>query len=106
MKYQNLNDLEAKEMVPGMKARFVHSDKMTLAFWDISAESALPEHSHPHEQMMYVMEGECDFIVDGETRRVGPGSVVVIPPHAVHSSKPLKACRVLDVFHPVREDYR
>ena len=58
------------------------------------------------EQVMYVIEGACDFTVDGETRRVGPGGVVVIPPHAVHSSQPLKACRVLDVFHPVREDYR
>lgn len=106
MDYQNLNDIEAREMVPGMKARFVHSKNMTFAFWDISAESALPEHSHPHEQVMYVIEGECDFTVDGETQRVGPGGVVVIPPHSVHSSKPLKACRVLDVFHPVREDYR
>lgn len=58
------------------------------------------------EQVMYVIEGACDFTVDGETQRVGPGGVVVIPPHAVHSSQPLKACRVLDVFHPVREDYR
>ena len=106
MDYQNLNDIEPREMVPGMKARFIHSNNMTFAFWDISAESALPEHSHPHEKVMYVMEGECDFTVDGETQRVGPGSVVIIPPHAVHSSKPLKACRVLDVFHPVREDYR
>ena len=106
MDYRNLNEIEAREMVPGMKARFVHSSNMTFAFWDISAESSLPEYSHPHEQVMYVMEGECDFTVNGETQRVGPGGVVVIPPHAVHSSQPLKECRVLDVFHPVREDYR
>ena len=106
MNYRNLSEIEAREMVPSMKARFVHSDKMTFAFWDISVESSLPEHSHPHEQVMYVMEGEFDFTVDGETKRVGPGGVVVISPNAVHSSQPLKACRVLDVFHPVREDYR
>lgn len=106
MDYQNLKEMEAREMVPGMKARFIHSGAMTFAFWDIAAESTLPEHSHPHEQVMYVMEGECNFTVNGETRRVGPGGVVVIPPHAVHSSQPLKECRVLDVFHPVREDYR
>ena len=65
--YHNLKEIEVREMVPGMKARFVHSDKMTFAFWDISADSALPEHSQPHEQVMYVIEGECDFTVDGET---------------------------------------
>ena len=53
-----------------------------------------------------VMEGECDFTVNGETQRVDSGGVVIIPAHAVHSSKPLKECRVLDVFHPLREDYR
>ena len=106
MDYQNLNDIETKEMVPGMKARFIHSKNMTFAFWDISAESALPEHSHPHEQVMYVMEGECDFTVDGETQRVGPGGVVIIPPHAVHSGQAITESSILDVFCPVREDYK
>jgi quercetin dioxygenase-like cupin family protein len=41
-----------------------------------------------------------------EEKRLGPGSVVIIPPHAVHSGKSVTRSRVIDVFYPIREDYR
>ncbi len=106
MDFFNLDQMDAKELVPGMKARFIHSEKMTFAYWDIAAGASLPEHSHPHEQVANVIEGEFSLTVNGETKTLGPGSVVIIPPHATHSGKALRKSRVLDVFHPVREDYR
>ena len=106
MDYQNVNEMEPKELFAGMKARFIHSDNMTFAYWDIAAGSSLPEHSHPHEQVVNVIEGEFDLTVNGETKNVRPGSVVVIPSNATHSANCLQNGRVLDVFHPVREDYR
>jgi quercetin dioxygenase-like cupin family protein len=106
MDYKNVHEMETKEPIPGMKARFLHSDSMTFAYWEIAEGAELPEHAHSHEQVLHVFEGEFDFTVDGETKRIGPGSVVVIPSNAVHSSKSLKKGWVLDVFHPVREDYK
>jgi quercetin dioxygenase-like cupin family protein len=106
MDYQNVNEMKPKELFAGMNARFIHSESMTFAYWDIAAGSSLPEHSHPHEQVLNVIDGEFDFTLDGETRHLKPGSVVVIPPNAVHSSECLKKGWVLDVFHPVREDFR
>ena len=106
MDHQNIYEMASKEMVPGMKARFIHSDNMTMAYWEIAAGSSLPEHSHPHEQVVNVIEGEFDFSVNGETKTIKKGCVVVIPPNASHTSKCLKSGLVLDVFHPVREDYR
>jgi quercetin dioxygenase-like cupin family protein len=66
----------------------------------------LPEHSHPHGQVTNVLKGEFELTVDGESKRLGPGSVVIIPPNAVHSGKALAKSRVIDVFYPIREDYR
>jgi quercetin dioxygenase-like cupin family protein len=43
--------------------------------------------------------------VNGVTQILGPGSVGIIPPNAVHSGRALTDCRILDVFSPVREDY-
>jgi hypothetical protein len=40
----------------------------------------------------------------GKTIKIG--SVVVVPPNASHTSKCIKSGLVLDVFHPVRKDYR
>lgn len=106
MAYIDLSELETREMVPGFHGRFVHTDNMTFVYWDIKAGSTLPEHSHPHEQVVNVLEGELEFTVDGDVRKMKPGQVAVVPGEAMHSAKGITDCRVIDVFYPVREDYR
>jgi len=106
MLFTDLADIAPREILPGTTARFVHSGQMTFAYWTFEPGIRLPEHAHPHEQVTNMLEGEFDLTVDGETRRLGPGSVVVIPPDATHAGRAVTACRILDVFHPVREDYR
>jgi quercetin dioxygenase-like cupin family protein len=106
MAYLNLKDCAEKEPVPGYRARFVHSDNMTLAFWTIAAGAALPDHAHPHEQVANVIEGEFEFTLEGETRVIRPGDVVVIPGNARHSGKAITPCRIIDVFYPIRQDYK
>ena len=106
MFYLTLADLAQKEPLPGYKVRFVHTDHVTLAYWEIEAGAKLPEHAHPHEQVGTMLEGTYEFTIGGETKQVNPGEVAVIPTNVPHSGKAVTDCRVLDVFHPVREDYR
>ncbi len=101
----DLSDIPERELVPGYRVRFVHSQSMTLAFWSVDAGAALPAHSHPHEQVAQVLEGRFELEVDGELLCLGPGQVVVIPGGVPHAGRALTDCRLLDVFHPVREDY-
>ena len=79
---------------------------MTFAHWRFDAGADLPAHSHPHEQVATFLEGTYELTVEGETRRFGPGEMAVIPPDATHGGRAITDCRILDVFHPVREDYR
>jgi len=106
MTYIKLADLEERELIPGYLVRFVHTKHMTIAYWTIQAGSTLPEHSHPHEQVVNLLEGEFEFSLAGEIRRMNPGMVVDIPPNVSHAGKAITDCRILDVFYPVREDYR
>jgi len=106
MEYFHLSDIDGKEIIPGFKGRFIHSENMTFVYWDIEADASLPEHSHPHEQVTSVIEGELDLTVDGESKKIGPGSVIIVPPNAVHSGKAIINSRIIDVFYPIREDYR
>ena len=106
MPFMDLADIEAREIVPGYRARFLHSGTMTFAYWEVDAGAALPEHDHPHEQVAHVLEGRFELTLDGEARVLEPGLVAVIPPGARHGGRALTDCRLLDVFHPVREDYR
>ncbi len=106
MYFQDLNDITEREIVPGYRARFVHAEKMTLAYWEVEAGAALPEHSHPHEQIANVLEGEFELTVAGESRILVPGQVAVIPGDVPHSGRAVTDCRLLDAFQPAREDYR
>jgi quercetin dioxygenase-like cupin family protein len=102
----HLYKIETKQPFNGAQVRFVHSKSMTVAYWQFEPGTNLPEHSHPHEQICNVMGGSFELIIDGESLDLQAGSVVVIPPNVVHSGKAITGCYVIDVFHPVREDYQ
>jgi len=106
MSFLKLKDFEEKEPVPGYKVRFIHTDNMTFAYWNIDAGAALPEHSHPHEQVANVIEGKFEFNLNGDKRVIEPGDVVTIPSDVKHAGKAVTDCRLIDVFYPVREDYK
>lgn len=101
-----LEQIPEREIVPGYHARFIHSEHMTVAYWRIEAGAALPEHAHPHEQVLNLLEGEFEAVVAGEISHLQAGMVSVIPGGVPHSGKALTACRILDVFYPVRQEYR
>jgi len=106
MTFINLAEMDAREIVPGYQARFLHGENMTLAYWEVEAGAALPEHSHPQEQIANVLEGEFELTIDGETRVLRPGQAAYIPGNVPHSGQALTACRLLDAFQPARNDYR
>ena len=43
-----------------------------------------PPHKHPNEEMVIVGEGTVEALVDGEWKRVGPGSVIFNASNVVH----------------------
>ncbi len=104
-KYDLLN-IPQTELVPGYHVRFVHTDNMTFAYWNIDRDAALPEHSHPHEQVANLIAGEFELTVDGVPHLLKPGMVFVIPGNVRHTGKALTDCQIIDVFYPTREDYR
>jgi quercetin dioxygenase-like cupin family protein len=106
MPFIQLNDSPVREIFPGFRGHFVHSANMTFVHWTVLAGSALPPHSHPHEQVVHMIEGEFELTIDRETRRLGPGSVAIIPSNATHSGRAITECRIIDAFYPIREDYR
>lgn len=64
-----------------------------------------PLHSHPHEQLTYVLSGKFEFTIGDETRIVETGDVLYKKPNIVHGCKALEAGVLLDSFTPMREDF-
>ena len=99
-------DLTAKNIFAGATGRYAHTEKMTLGEIDLVADIVVPLHQHPHDQFSYVLAGRVEFTVGAETRVMNAGDCAVIPGGTRHGCRALTACRLLDAFAPVREDYR
>jgi len=91
---------------PGVEIRTTAGTNMMLAVVRLEPESVVLDHSHPHEQMGMLLEGHLEFTVGGVTRLIGPGDIWRIPGGVVHGVRALEQSVALDVFHPIREDYR
>ncbi len=62
-------------------------------------------HSHPHEQLVYIVRGRIRFQHPGGTFDVGPGNSFLVPGNVEHQASALEDSEVLDVFTPMRQDY-
>ena len=102
----NLKDIEKKEIFPGLNGKFIHGDKISWAFWDVKKDSIVPNHNHIHEQIMHVVSGKFEFTLDGKSNIYSDGDVVVIPSNIFHSGKALTDCKLMDVFSPVRQEFK
>ena len=105
--FSKLSDVPARAILNGaIHGRYVHCNEMTLGEVLLDANTVVPMHDHPHEQLSYVIEGRFEFTVGTETTILEPGMVALIPGGVTHGGTTLTACKVIDIFSPVREDYR
>jgi len=102
----DLSQIAVREIFPGLRARLIHSERVTHSWVDVDPGATFPEHQHPHEQIVSVISGELELVVDGARHLLKPGVVYVIPPNAKHWGGSKTGARVLDAFAPLREDYK
>ena len=93
----------AGEPLPGWSGRFLHSENMTFAHYDIAAgAAALHEHAHEQEEVWHIVDGEVALTIDGEEQVLGAGCIAVVPPDTSHSVRPLGSFRVVIADDPRR----
>jgi len=83
----------------------VHGEKTLMGRFTIAKGSAIPAHSHPHEQTGIMISGRLRFKVDGKIMDVESGDSWCLPGGVEHSAEALEDSVVVEVFSPVREDY-
>ena len=89
------------------RAGFRGDDVLMVMNW-LEPGMDLNPHSHPFEQVVYIVQGRVIFYVGDESIEAGPGSLIRIPPDVVHYGEPVgdEPAMNLDIFAPIREDYR
>lgn len=101
-----LDELEEVELVDGVTARFVAGGRMMFSFVRLAPGKTVPDHSHHHEQLGYVIEGTMRLTIAGEEREVRVGDAYAIPGGVNHSATGgPDGCLALDAFAPLREEY-
>lgn len=102
MNFTHLSSLPEQEIFPGISARVLHTEHVTVAYVTIQAGTLLPEHAHPQEQVCNVLRGQLEMTIEGESQVLEPGIAATIAPNLRHSGRALTDCLVLDIFHPHR----
>jgi quercetin dioxygenase-like cupin family protein len=61
---------------------------------DLDPGVTFPKHSHPGEEIIYVLEGEWEYEVEGKpAMRLGAGDVLFIPAGTIHGAKNVGASK-------------
>jgi quercetin dioxygenase-like cupin family protein len=103
-RFVDVQAIEPVEMVPGLNFRPVLGEGTMLNFVSFAEHTEAPRHVHVEEQIVLILEGEMDFEIDGDVRRMRVGDVAVVPPWVPHRARTHDStCVEVDVFNPPRE---
>jgi quercetin dioxygenase-like cupin family protein len=107
MKTAHFDTLNASQARPGVVRRVFSGERATLAFTTLDPGHEPRPHSHPHEQIVYILSGHVRFHVGDEEVSVGPGEMLVVPPSVEHWAETIGDEPVVDlsVFSPRRDEY-
>ena len=103
--FGSFKNLPAERITDKITRRVLAGEQGMIVWWDIKAGGHAAAHSHPHEQIVWMICGAMDFRIGNERRVMRPGEVAVIPGGVEHEGWFLEDTLVADVFAPPREDF-
>lgn len=106
---QSLNDLPANEPIAGVLARKLAGEHVMIQYLKVAKGVSTPQHQHPNEQMMVLMQGRMRMQVGDAAKgeltelEVESGEIIHLPPNMPHGGEALEDCVILDIFSPPSE---
>ena len=106
-RFWNPEDIAPKVLAPGVTAKIASGERMMLSLVTFAPDAVVPTHSHPHEQMGFMVSGTLEFTIADETRVLSGSGMVFVPGGVPHAAKAGPGGAVaLEVFTPPREEFR
>jgi len=103
----DMASVPAQQIWDGIAGRAVHGERLTLGLIELEPDAVLPEHRHENEQLGMVISGSITFTIGTERQTLGPGGTWRIPSNMPHEATiGPEGAVVIDVFNPVREDWK
>lgn len=110
MPVQKAEEATMTPVKAGVSRRLVHANNLMMVVIDFTEgpwSEPEPLHHHVHEQTTYIAEGEVRFICEGEEEQIlKSGDLFWVPSGKRHGIQLLsEKARLVDSFHPIREDF-
>ena len=104
--FEKQSETGYRQVLAGIEQKtLVHGDKTLMVEFRLQRGAALPLHSHPHEQIGYLAQGQIQLTIGTEIHEVKAGDSWCIPGNVPHCAECLEEAVAVEVFSPVREDY-
>ena len=109
MKMKNVSGAKAVENFPGVLRRTLsYNDEAMLCHFMLKKGSGLPLHNHRATQIGFILRGKIRFLAEtpeGEFE-AEPGQSYVFSRFVVHGLTALEESEYIEVFVPVRDEYK
>ncbi len=95
------------DAMDGIKRKtLVYGANTLLAEFKLEGGKTLPMHTHPQEQTGYLVSGNIILTIAGKQYDMKPGDSWSIPGNVEHGARIIEDSVAIEVFSPVREDYK
>lgn len=100
-------DSSPVNVLPGVIRRtLITTDKLMVCEFQLREGAEIPIHSHPHEQVGYIVKGEVRMTINNIEYELTIGDTYAAPPNVSHGASIIEDSIIIDTFSPPREDYR
>lgn len=100
------DQIELEDLGNGITRKVLaHSDNMMAVEVRFDKGAVGTMHSHPHEQLTYVLSGVFEFTIGDEKKIVKAGDTMYKEPNIEHGCVCLEAGVLIDNFTPMRKDF-
>ncbi len=105
--YSENENIESKDLGGGVRRKVLsYTEDMMICELHFEKGAIGAPHSHPHEQIGYLVSGSLIYKEDGKEDKVlVAGDVYQVPSNVVHGVVALEETKLIDVFTPMRKDF-
>ena len=102
-----LSEFPGFQPFEGIRMCPLFGERAMLNWIELAPNAVVPLHSHDNEQLGFVISGQITMTIAGEEHVLREGDGYTLPSGLEHTGVAGgDGCVVVDVFTPVREDYR
>src|SRR5947209_455862 len=103
--FASLATIPEEKITDKITRRVLAGQKGMMVWWKIGTGTHVAAHSHPHEQLVWIVKGRMELRIDKERRVLEPGGIAAIPSGVEHEGWCHDDTEVIDIFAPPREDF-